>query len=230
MQTAAMQYSTLFHCLYDHPERSGLGHMGFSVFRAIDCRDIDLNPTPLPYVHDFAVIWDEDHDTRIIPVIEEMLMAGILPGVQFIGEHKGTITIVLAAKTYWKINTDDFADRVRQLTAGAIGDFWDVDVGMYDHSEGNLRKGEQCQFYELTGHHWEQGHAFLYLLDATWRLGTKCWNAADAPVEPYEPSAWLDPTPRYEMPRRRSHQATSMIAFSAGGWVAPNSPISSSGD
>jgi len=46
-------------------------------------------------VHNLAVIWDEDHDTRIIPCIEALLIAGLLHHVAFIGERKGGVTIVL---------------------------------------------------------------------------------------------------------------------------------------
>ena len=171
----------------------------YSVFRAIDARDVDQRPTPLPRIHDFAIIWDDDHDTRIIPVIEEMLMAGLLPGVQFLGEHKGSLTIILAARTYWNIDVEAYAKRVEALTAAA-GDYWNVKVGMYDHGKGNLRHGHQCDFQELIGLSDEEEHAFLFTIDTMWRLGTKEWTSVDVPEEP---GAFFTPSNRYSIRRSR---------------------------
>lgn len=71
----------------------------YSVFRAMDSRNVDQRPTPRPRIHDFPVIWDGDRDTPIVPVIEEMPMVGLLPGVQFLGGTKGG-AIILVARTF----------------------------------------------------------------------------------------------------------------------------------
>jgi hypothetical protein len=198
MANAVQSYSSFFQCLYDHPDMPGDRYYGaYSVFRAIDARDVEQRPMPLPHIHDFAVIWDGDHDTRIIPVIEEMLMAGLLPGVQFLGEHKGVLTIILAARTYWLIDVEAYAKRVEALTKAA-GDFWTVRVGMYDHSKGNLRVGHQCDFQELVGLNDEEEHAFLFTIDTMWGLGTKEWTSVDVPEEP---GAFFNPSNRYSMRR-----------------------------
>jgi len=199
MTTAMPVYSSLFQCLFDQPRAEiGFGYH-YSVFRAIDARDVEQKPAPLPCVHDFAVIWDDDHDTRIIPVLEEMLMAGILPGVQFIGEHKGELTIILAARTYWLIDVEAFARRVKELCGKAAGDFWTVVVGMYDHAPGNLRFGHQCDFKEILGMSDEATHAYLYTIDTTWNLGTKQWIGADAPSPPLAPGTPPRPPSRYTL-------------------------------
>ena len=175
-------YSTLIQCLFDqaHPVVPHYSH--YSVIRAIDSRDVTQKSTPLPRVHDFAVIWDEDHDRRIIPVIEEMLMASLLPGVQFIGEHKGTLTIILAARTYWVIDLEAFKVKVTSLTQAA-GDFWDVRVGMFDHSPNNLRIGHQCDFQDILGLAEDATHAYLLAIDGMWNLGTKEWRGVDTTAE-----------------------------------------------
>jgi hypothetical protein len=200
MADAMRTYSSFFHCLFDQPLPPGRPYGAYSVFRAIDSRDVEQRPAALPHVHDFAVIWDEDHDARIIPVIEEMLMAGILPGVQFLGEHKGQLTIVLAARTYWKIDTEIFARRIERLTRAAP-DSWSVRVGMYDHSPGNLRQGHQCDFQSLIGLGEEAEHAFLYTIDTMWNLGTKSWGSIDVPAPPLPSGAFFEPRHRYIMRR-----------------------------
>jgi hypothetical protein len=189
-------YSTLMQCLHDqaHPVVPHYGH--YSVFRAIDARDVTQKPTSLPRVHDFAVIWDDDHDSRIIPVIEEMLMAGLLPGVQFVGEHKGTLTVILAARTYWEIDLDAFKTKVASLTQAA-GDFWDVRVGMFDHSPHSLRTGHQCDFQEIIGLSNEATHAYLLAIDGMWNLGTKEWRGLSTPTLPLPPETFFSPPNRY---------------------------------
>lgn len=200
MITAPPQYSSLFACRYDQPHRGNL--QGYSIFRAVDSRNVEQELASQPHVHDFAVLWDDDNDTRIIPVIEEMLMAGLLPGVQFIGEHKGTLTVILAARTYWKIDVEVFAGRLSQLAGDAAGDFWNVRVGSYDHSNGSLRTGHQCDFQEIIGHPDEFTHAYLYAIDTEWRLGTKKWISADESRPPT--LAFFNTNNAYEMRRRQT--------------------------
>lgn len=210
MADAIRTYSSIIHCLYDLPDAPNGRFGAYSVFRAIDSRDVEQQPTLLPRVHDFAVIWDGDHDTRIIPVLEEMLMAGFLPGVQFIGEHKGTLTIILAARTYWKIDVEVYAKRVENLTSAA-GDCWVVKVGMYDHGKGNLRIGHQCDFQEIVGLGDEAEHAFLFSIDAMWSLGTKEWMGEGQPPKSISKGLFLDAHDRYTMrrPARRRASGTS---------------------
>ncbi|MCS6038242.1 hypothetical protein LNQ52_33090 [Klebsiella pneumoniae subsp. pneumoniae] len=49
-----------------------------------------------PKVQKFAIIWDEDHDTRIVDVLEIALMRNLLGPVVFAGERKGSLNIVLS--------------------------------------------------------------------------------------------------------------------------------------
>lgn len=131
-------------------------------------------------VHDFVVFWDEDHDTRIIPVLEEILMAGLIPGIQFIGEHKGELTIVLAAKTYWSIDDlKEYARTIGKLTA-ASGEIWSVHIGMIDVRPSSFRTGHQCDFKEIIGLPTHITHARLVTIDDMWKLGTKTWQPIGA--------------------------------------------------
>lgn len=201
-------YSTLFHCLYDEDCQISRRFPCYSVFRAIDSRDVVQKPTQRPHVHDFAVIWDDDHDTRIIPVLEEMLMAGVLPGVQFIGEHKGRLSIILAARTYYAIDIDAYKEKVIEL-ARASGDCWTVEVGMIDHHEGNMRELHQCDFLEIVGNE-DADIAFIFMIDAAWQLGTKAWRSIDLPPPPPAPGKLFFPKPnRYliDPPRNRTESS-----------------------
>lgn len=73
-----MSYSPFFQPLHD--EKQAVGHFGrgthYSVLRVPIWHDERLKPLPQGELLDFAIIWDEDHDDRVIEPIEEMYFAG----------------------------------------------------------------------------------------------------------------------------------------------------------
>lgn len=83
----------------------------------------------------------------------------------------------------------------------AAGDYWNVLVGMYDNTPGNLRIGHQCDFQEIIGMGIEVTHAFLHAIDTTWNLGSKQWVSADAPRPPALPGTAFRAPSRYVMGR-----------------------------
>lgn len=116
-----------------------------------------------------------------------------LPSVQFISEHKGTLSIVLAARTYYEIDVEAYKVKIAQLAA-ASGDCWTIQVGVFDHHPGNLAKLHQCEFLEILGYQ-DADIAFFFVVDATWNLGTKAWQSIDIPVEPLPPGKfWVEPS------------------------------------
>ena len=64
----------------------------YSVLRVPIWQDEWLSPLPQGALLDFAVIWDEDHDERVMQVIEELYFSGLLGPVRFVGERKGSLT------------------------------------------------------------------------------------------------------------------------------------------
>jgi hypothetical protein len=129
----AHSYSQLFSCLYDQIEPVGTLGRGthHSVFRAVTSLDKDLMPLERPKLHDFAVIWDEDHDERVILVVEGLLMQGLLAPVLFIGERKGTLNVIVddALFTDSFVNTDEYIKAVdRVCVSNSDGDYWPTKV------------------------------------------------------------------------------------------------------
>lgn len=166
-------YSTIFQCLHDQPS-IGVRPLPYTIFRAFDSKDVTQNPSPTPQVHDFCVIWDEDHDTRVIKAAEALYARGLLPGVQFLREHKGYLTIILAAKTYLD-SCDLYAPAIRHA-ADYIGDHWDVEVGSYDRSGVTSNRDiymHQCQLENITPHDDDKSLRLLWNIDFQWDLGTK---------------------------------------------------------
>ena len=92
-----MPYSPFFQPLHD--ETRPVGHFGrgthYSVLRVPIWHDERLQPLAQGELLDFAIIWDEDHDERVIEPIEEMYFAGLLAPVRFIGERKGTLSVLI---------------------------------------------------------------------------------------------------------------------------------------
>jgi hypothetical protein len=73
-------YSDFFKTLHD--ETSPTGYLGrgthHSVLRALVFHDPMGKPLPEGQFADFAVIWDEDHDTRVMEPIEEIYRRGLV--------------------------------------------------------------------------------------------------------------------------------------------------------
>src|SRR5450755_3079611 len=136
-------YSSLFACLYDEP--GPVGHLGrgthYSVFRSVEWLDVVRAPLDLSQIHDFAVIWDEDHDTRVIEVLEDIYMAGLLSPIQFIGERKGTLTAIVVARFYsadTESSLDEYIRKLNDISANTSNrDSWPAEVGMFDRSPGS---------------------------------------------------------------------------------------------
>lgn len=169
------EYSTLFSCLYDEPEPVGSLGRGthYSVFRCVEWLDVMRQRRALPEIHDFAVVWDEDHDVRVIEAVERIYMAGLLSPVQFIGERKGGLTVILAAKFYFGLEEAELAAYTRQIEeicSDLDGDTWCVAVGSFDRQPGSPHQ----TFTEgLINAEDRRVNTYLANIDSLWGLGTK---------------------------------------------------------
>lgn len=186
MATTPPVYSTLFSCLHDEPDTYGNLGRGthYSILRSVEWLDVVRTPLATPQVHDFAVIWDEDHDTRVIDVIEQIYMAGLLSPVQFIGERKGLLTVIVAAKFYYAHDERYIDDYIRQLndisTGPNHGDSWPAEVGFFDRNPGSPHQTDLVGLIAADAHRVE---TYARNIDSLWTLGTK----------PFKPRVYLDP-------------------------------------
>jgi hypothetical protein len=91
-------YSDFFQTLHDEMSPTGyLGHgTHYSVLRAVVFHDPLGKPWREGQFADFAVIWDEDHDVRVMEPIEEIYQRGLLSSFLMFGEHRGNFTAILA--------------------------------------------------------------------------------------------------------------------------------------
>ncbi len=163
------QYSTLLSTIYDQPEAVGLGwDTHYSIVRCAEWLDVMRERLELPHVHTLAVLWDSDHDVRVFEVIEKLYMAGLLSPVQFIGEHKGTLTVRVAARFYFASDIVDYQRRLGEFSKSIDGDSWPVELGSFDRHIGGEH---QC----ILGSSDEDERVLTYLrsIDLLWGLGTR---------------------------------------------------------
>jgi hypothetical protein len=183
-------YSTLFSCLHDEPAPFGNFGRGthYSILRSIEWLDVERKPLERPQIHDFAVIWDEDHDPRVIEVIEQFYMAGLLSPIQFIGERKGMLTVMLAAKFYFGQTEESYAHYVKQLDglAETQGDTWPVEIGSFDRHD-QTTDGHQTIMAGIVQDDSQAVLTYLKNIDYLWRLGTKNWHPPAVVETPWPP-------------------------------------------
>jgi hypothetical protein len=127
-----MSYSPFFQTLHD--ETRPVGQLGrgthYSVLRVPIWRDEWLNPLAQGLLLDFAVIWDEDHDARVMEAVETLYFSGLLSPVRFIGERKGSLSVLINDESVGPWN--ETALRNYREAVGDIGqsleDPWPVTV------------------------------------------------------------------------------------------------------
>lgn len=147
-------YSPFFFTVYDEtgpvgPHRLGQG-THYSIFRAIVWED------NAPLFHDFACIWDEDHDERIVWVIEQLFVRDMLRQAVAIGERKGSVTVILKDQ-----QPPFFESLVRRLSENVLGDAWAASVDTFPETGAIINAKETLV------------QAYLQGIVALWNLGTK---------------------------------------------------------
>lgn len=190
-------YSQIFSCLHD--ETGPVGHLGrgthYSVFRVAEWHDVTCTPLMTAQIHDFAVIWDEDHDDRVIAVAERLYVNGLFSPVQFIGERKGMLTIIVAARFRWSGTDADWKNwcgQVSKLCSDVGGDSWSVDFGGFDKS---VDSPQQTQPEGIISDREDRVIVYLRNIDNLWNLGT--WPFKDRALTSTQPFPPVPTTPLF---------------------------------
>lgn len=187
------QYSQFFSTLYD--ERGPLGDLGrgthYSVCRALTHR-VD------PEFYDFAIIWDEDHDERIIWVVERMIASGLLePGVRFIGERKGSVTVI-TEQPLTALHTQE----IEMITTRLPSDSFPLHV---ESLQGNISG-------MIIHDDPRRVRAYLAGINALWSLGAKPCVYSHAPFRDASPE------------RMRSKPSAKAQGLAEMFGISPNDP------
>jgi len=175
--TVIRQYSTLFSCLHDEPGPVGELGLGahYSIMSCATWFDDMRTPSDRGLVHKFAVVWDQDHDERVIEVIEDIYMAGHLSPVRFVGERKGNLFLVV--DNYYFSNISDkerigYIDRVSCI-ACARGDSWATEVACFD---SEYSRNDDLKVSGIIFDHEPNVRAYLAFIDTLWGLGLRGFN------------------------------------------------------
>lgn len=169
-----LAYSPYFHTLYDQPEP--MGNLGrgthYSVLTAPTWVDEIQAPMNEPCNHRFCVIWDEDHDNRVITAIEWLYVNKFLTPVRFIGERKGGLYVLLSSEAYAKLEasglslgiyTDELEHAIEQIT----GDYWPVTISWYSQNSQEFQDAELGIINDSR----DSVMKYLWGIDAQFQLG-----------------------------------------------------------
>ncbi len=130
-------YSPYFKTVYD--EQSPVGNLGrgthYSILSAVQWKSPLYKNLSIPSIHTFAVVWDEDHDERVMYVLEVAYMLNLMPAVKIVGERKGSLSVVFdcSLKSLGKAILDPmFKEWNRICQAGYANDVWNFEFGFDD--------------------------------------------------------------------------------------------------
>ena len=130
-------YSELFYCLFDKKHSGAEGKSAHhSVFQAAVWHDKLMNPVSSAKVQRLAVIWDEDHDTRILDVLEEIYIKGLLSPILFIGERRGRVVVILDQEFICKTTEKqllEYKSKIAEICQNPCHeDSWSVNFGWFN--------------------------------------------------------------------------------------------------
>lgn len=70
------------------------------------------------------MIWDQDHDPRVIEAIEKIYLAGLLPRFVIFGERKGVFTAIITGKFMDESQQSWLSEKVHAVTCNLDNDSW----------------------------------------------------------------------------------------------------------
>jgi len=167
-------YSPFFETIHDeHQPNYNLGRgTHSSILRATVFHDPSGKPLNRAAPHKFAIIWDEDHDERVIFVIEEIYNAGLLPCFTIFGERKAFFTAIMVDNN--EPLRSALADRVQRIVSWLPGgDAWSCAIGSIGDPEAKPVHADD-QSVEL----------YLRNLTRLWALGPDQWPQTPQEQEP----------------------------------------------
>lgn len=184
-----MSYSPFFHTLHDEKEPYGSIGRGvhYSVLSAPQWFDHErkLMDGGKARIQRFAILWDEDHDTRVIDVAEKAYMLGIFAPVLFIGERKAFLNVVVSEEFYEHIQKDWASYNMAwgDLCSDVFGDCWTFEsiVPLSHAAESGLIASSD-----------EVVTTYLANIRNLWGLGIRPYSSK---LDTYTPDGWIPPIP-----------------------------------
>jgi hypothetical protein len=159
------KYSQYFTTLYD--EQKPTGNIGrgthYTVLRAASWHSPNYDISPRAYHYDFVVIWDEDHDIRVIKCIEEIYLNGLLSKFLMFGERKAFFTAILSDHYNGGTSNNELAENIKWITANAPdGDYFTSELVALNSNNNSIIADES-----------EKVTLYLNNIMMLWRIGGK---------------------------------------------------------
>lgn len=167
-------YSPILSCIHDELEPVGKIGRGchYSAFEVPQWHTVMGKPLEKANRQRFAIIWDEDHDTRIIEIIEKLYISGLLYPVQYIGERKGMLNIILGANFYWGLTEPELEEYTAAVThistSDNSADHWPVEIGRFDKRKGSP---QNIDYIGLVADSESMVDTYIRNIDNLWKIG-----------------------------------------------------------
>lgn len=161
-------------CIYDEASPSediGRG-AHYSVLRVPLSPALPVRGHADEKVRDVAVIWDEDHDMRVLEAIRRLHLKGLLSHALFIGERKGAFTLLVDGAYFGRITQykrDLLGRQVANQVARMNGDHWQAAVGSFSPAGINAETVMESIIHADEA----KVEAYLRRIGVKWQLGTR---------------------------------------------------------
>ncbi|MFM0529740.1 hypothetical protein PQR11_32710 [Paraburkholderia strydomiana] len=161
-----MSYCPFFQTLHD--ETRPVGNFGkgthYSVLRAPIWHDEFMVRLERCAFLDFAIIRDEDHDDRVVDAIMVLYISGLLAPVRYIGERKGTLSVLLAPDAIRSWPEETLAQYCSEVSdiGQCLEDPWATKVDSVEGIEHSIIHSSA-----------ENVATYLRNIDMLWELGVK---------------------------------------------------------
>lgn len=163
-----LNYSEIITTLHD--EKYPVGNLGhgthYSILRTATWFDNCRLPLKEPKIHDLAIIWDKDHDKRIIDVVEHLYMKNLLVPVLFVGESNGCLSVIVSPQFKEASDEQAFQTFVSSVVKLAKNHYepWTAEVCVF---------GENLSELQLIDSSCERAELYLKNIYMLWDLGLK---------------------------------------------------------
>lgn len=160
-------YSNFFQTLHDEAKPTGYLGRGthYSILRAITWHGPDRKILKKAHYLDFAVIWDEDHDIRVINAIELIYKRGWLSSAIIVGERKAGFTFLMPEELYESTSDSElqkFQSELDALMQSLEDDPWNGYIATIS-TETN----------HIINDRFESVSLYLKNIEMLWQLGVK---------------------------------------------------------
>lgn len=178
-QHDTIKYSPLLPCIYDEPAPTGSIGRGthYSVVQALSWRSSNGELHKKAALQNVAIIWDEDHDLRIIPCLEALLMAGLLHAISLIGERKGGVTIVLNSMAAVDMDEDQkrkYQEEITQVINEVVStkheDFWAITFGEMTETPSLSTRGHEIFHRDLIQDEVQKIETYIRNINNLWNI------------------------------------------------------------